>query len=97
MAFPLAAVGIQNSIFFGVYGNTIRLLSEEGADLDHPSYKSIFLAGAFAGAVQGLVAAPSDLIKVKLQSQTGRLLLPPVHIIRTEYITMSERLPSITG
>ena len=73
MAFPLAAVGFQNSVFFGVYGNTIRWLSQEadGSGPKAPSYGAIFVAGSFAGAIQAFVASPIDLVKVKLQSQTG--------------------------
>ena len=71
MAFPLGAVGVLNSIFFGVYGNTIRYFHQNSDDAK-PSYKAIFVAGAFAGAVQGIPASPIDLVKVKLQAQTGK-------------------------
>ncbi len=72
MAFPLAAVGVLNSVFFGVYGNSIRHLCPDG---DRPSYVAICVAGGFAGAVQGITACPVDLVKVKLQAQTGTIFL----------------------
>ena len=68
MAFPLAAVGVQNAVFFGVYGNALRALSE---DDEAPSYRAIFVAGGLAGAVQGVIACPIDLVKIMLQAQTG--------------------------
>lgn len=81
MAFPLVSVGILNSIFFGVYGNSLRMLgklgeasgsrSKEGREMDH-AYGTILLAGAFGGAVQAIPASPIELVKIKLQSATGR-------------------------
>ncbi len=111
MAFPLAAVGVLNSVFFGVYGNTLRLwystteddskstkrspdststgsscsatgtvklegVEETKALVDlKPSYLAICIAGGFAGAVQGVPATPIDLVKVRLQAQTGGNIL----------------------
>ncbi len=68
MAFPLASVGFLNSIFFGVYGNSIRRLTD---DVHHPPYFAIFVAGGFAGAIQGIPACTIELVKVKLQAQDG--------------------------
>ena len=72
MAFPLGAVGLLNSIFFGVYGNAIWLCypEEEGVR----SYTDIFMAGGFTGTVQAIPACPIDLVKVRLQAQTGTVL-----------------------
>lgn len=67
----MASVGFLNSIFFGIYGNTLRFLDNGEKD---PSYKSIFLAGAVAGAVQAIPACNIELVKVKLQSQISKFL-----------------------
>ena len=72
MAFPLGAVGILNSIFFGVYGNSLRMFSEEGQD---PTYRAILMSGGLAGAVQAVPACPIELVKVKLQTQQGKSLV----------------------
>lgn len=75
LAFPLAAVGLLNSIFFGVYGLTFRLLSTATNRVDKgvPYYRDIFIAGGFAGAVQAIPACPIELVKVRLQVQKGEL------------------------
>ena len=72
MAFPLGAVGFLNSIFFGVYGNSLRMFSEEGQD---PTYRAILMSGGLAGAVQAVPACPIELVKVKLQTQQGKSLV----------------------
>lgn len=69
MGFPLLSAGTLNSIFFGVYGNTLRHLSK-GKD-EPPSYTDICLAGCAGGLVQLVVACPVDLVKIKMQMQTG--------------------------
>ncbi|XP_071512800.1 solute carrier family 25 member 45-like isoform X1 [Panulirus ornatus] len=68
MGFPLLTSGILNSLFFGVYGNTLRWVSNES---EKPSYSSIFLAGCAGGVAQLVVACPVDLVKIKMQMQTG--------------------------
>ena len=75
MAFPLGAVGILNSVFFGVYGNLLRQWYPDAGSgkSETPSYTAVFLAGGFAGAVQAIPACPIDLVKVRLQAQTGEL------------------------
>ncbi|XP_047490532.1 solute carrier family 25 member 45-like isoform X1 [Penaeus chinensis] len=68
MGFPLLSTGTLNALFFGVYGNTVRILSE---GRDRPSFTDIFLAGCAGGVAQLVVACPVDLIKIKMQMQTG--------------------------
>ncbi|CAD5122562.1 DgyrCDS10978 [Dimorphilus gyrociliatus] len=69
MAFPLVSVGFLNSIFFGVYGNALKFIDNGDKE---PSYSSIFMSGAFAGAIQAVPASTIELVKVKLQGQIGR-------------------------
>ena len=71
IGFPLLATGALNSLFFGVYGNTLRHLSRHR---DRPSYGDVFWAGCAGGVVQLVVAVPVDLVKIKMQTQTGELI-----------------------
>lgn len=78
MAFPLLSVGFLNSLFFGLYGNSLRLFSKsetgnggKGSG-DYP-YSAVLLAGAVAGGLQAIPASPIELIKIRLQSSTGTL------------------------
>jgi len=66
LGFPLASYGVINSIFFGVYGNTIQKLT---SGLRKPTYSEVFAAGCVGGMAQLVVACPVDVVKVVLQSQ----------------------------
>ncbi|KAK4300647.1 hypothetical protein Pmani_027160 [Petrolisthes manimaculis] len=68
MGFPLLATGALNSLFFGVYANTLRVMAE---GQKKPTYSQIYLAGCAGGLAQLVVACPIDLIKIKMQMQTG--------------------------
>ncbi|KAJ0064338.1 hypothetical protein NL108_003627, partial [Boleophthalmus pectinirostris] len=75
LAFPAVTTGLVNSLVFGAYSNALDALSrsgreERGAAPSVPALQ-VYAAGAFAGLVQVLVAAPIDLVKVRLQGQTG--------------------------
>ncbi|KAK7072857.1 hypothetical protein SK128_020458 [Halocaridina rubra] len=69
MGFPLLATGTLNSLFFGVYGNCVRKLAE--GKPAGPAYSDIFLAGCAGGLAQLSIACPIDLVKIKMQMQTG--------------------------
>ena len=78
MGFPLLTSSALNSLFFGVYGNSLRALENchkrhdpENSDVSKYWYTNVFLAGAFAGVGQVAVASPIELVKIQLQSQTG--------------------------
>jgi len=80
MGFPLLTAGAQNSFFFGVYGNSLRALENyhkqhnpENSDVSKYWYTNVFLAGSFAGIAQIAIATPIELVKIKLQSQTGTI------------------------
>lgn len=86
---PLLSAGVLNSIFFGCYGNMVRLFAHLRDERPkrtccdniekRPTYKGfhtdIFCAGAIGGFVTTLVACPFELAKIKLQTQFGKLLL----------------------
>jgi len=70
-------------VVFGAYGNMNRILEKyfPRSELEIkslvPSYSRLFVAGAWAGTVQCLVATPVELIKCKLQVQ-GLSMEPPL-------------------
>lgn len=71
MSTPLLSYGIVNSVYFGVYGNTLKIL-EESREKRKSSYLNIYLAGCVGGAAQLIPVIPTDYIKVVLQSQIPR-------------------------
>nr|CAD7261222.1 unnamed protein product [Timema shepardi] len=84
LGFPLLTAGALNSIFFGVYGNCLshiqqsrgyentRRTSSEGGICNKHWHLDVWLAGSVAGFVQLSLACPVDLVKIKLQTQTGK-------------------------
>ena len=106
MSYPILAAGALNSIYFGVYGGTLRLLTDlrsnnngENGLKNHAQRKDgtkdsggtsaavkgaraqtskvdVFVAGCAGGAAQLVVACPVDLVKIKLQTQTGKMRGP---------------------
>ncbi|XP_023601409.1 solute carrier family 25 member 45 isoform X2 [Myotis lucifugus] len=73
MSFPIASIAVVNSVLFGVYSNTLLVLtatSHHERRLQPPSYTHVFVAGCTGGFLQAYCLAPFDLIKVRLQNQT---------------------------
>lgn len=60
--------GAVNSVFFGVYGNTLKYL-EKDKDNRKSSLINIYLAGCTGGMAQLVLVIPTDHVKVVLQSQ----------------------------
>lgn len=72
LSFPLASVAAVNAVFFGVYGSALSRLRLDVDDLGSSLSKQagyLYAAGCVAGLAQTVVACPSDLVKVVLQSQ----------------------------
>ncbi|KAI0212709.1 Solute carrier family 25 member 45 [Lamellibrachia satsuma] len=92
MSFPLFAVGVINSTFFGVYGSTtqfVQVLRTTNSKPPPPtSYLDMVLVGGFAGVVQSIPCTPIELIKVRLQVQRespemfAHLYKGPTHCLR---------------
>lgn len=61
---PLAGLAFINAIVFGVYGNTLKALGENG-----DAIRSHFIAGSMAGAAQCAICSPMELAKLRLQLQ----------------------------
>ena len=80
MWYPLLSAGAMNSLFFGVYGVSLRAITSSSDPIcgsltadGKPSYYQIWLAGCVGGAAQLTIAVPVDVVKIKLQTQTGML------------------------
>ena len=80
MLFPLVSAGMLNSVFFGVYGKTLRALQiSRGYDPKKTIpesitlYEDTFIAGCFGGVIQTSMACPSEFIKVRMQTGQGNL------------------------
>lgn len=65
---PLLGIGVCNAVMFSANGFFRRLLRHEDAPL---SLSRLSLAGGLAGSVMSLLNCPIELVKVRLQVQTG--------------------------
>ena len=78
----MLSAGALNSLFFGVYGVSLRFMTSlrpvdakttaRGTQFVKPTNWEIFWAGCAGGAAQLVVACPVDLVKIRLQIQTGK-------------------------
>jgi hypothetical protein len=48
---PFISYGPLNSLLFGIYGNTLRLLNDDNRD--RPTYFNVWIAGIFNYKIQG--------------------------------------------
>uniref|UniRef100_A0A671Q6A1 Solute carrier family 25 member 48 n=1 Tax=Sinocyclocheilus anshuiensis TaxID=1608454 RepID=A0A671Q6A1_9TELE len=74
--FPLASITLYNSVVFGFFSNTQRLISRyRYGDGRHPcSMLDLTVASMLTGLVSVGVGAPVDLVKIRLQMQTQPVL-----------------------
>ncbi|XP_062089350.1 mitochondrial arginine transporter BAC2 [Humulus lupulus] len=73
MAAPLASVTFQNAMVFQIYAVLSRAFDSSISPKDPPSYKGVALGGVGTGALQSLMLAPVELVKIRLQLQgTGQ-------------------------
>nr|XP_055053995.1 solute carrier family 25 member 45 [Misgurnus anguillicaudatus] len=72
MAFPVLSIAASNAVSFGSYSNALDYLTQSHHRTSQPPLTAVFVAGCFSGASQLLVAAPIDLVKVRLQNQTEK-------------------------
>ncbi|KAJ7996611.1 hypothetical protein DPEC_G00238850 [Dallia pectoralis] len=67
--------GVSNAVVFGSYSNALDYLTQsQQSERNHGNpacLSAVFAAGCFSGLMQVAVTAPVDLVKVRLQSQTG--------------------------
>lgn len=73
MSSPVYTAALVNATFFGVYGGTVKLMLQASGKPTKsvPDYGLVVTAGIVAGTVQLLVNCPVDLVKIKLQIDTG--------------------------
>lgn len=76
MSFPLASITAYNSVVFGFFSNTQRLISKyRYGDGRHPcSMLDLTVASMLTGLVSVSLGAPVDLVKIRLQMQTQTVL-----------------------
>ncbi|KAK7138214.1 hypothetical protein R3I94_013749 [Phoxinus phoxinus] len=76
LSFPLASITLYNSVVFGVFSNTQRLISRyRYGDSRHPcSMLDLTVASMLTGLVSVGVGAPVDLVKIRLQMQAQSVL-----------------------
>uniref|UniRef100_S4RJ68 Solute carrier family 25 member 48 n=1 Tax=Petromyzon marinus TaxID=7757 RepID=S4RJ68_PETMA len=94
MSFPLASIAAYNSLVFGVFSTSRRVLEslrppvgsgvpgshQHAADAapTRTPVSELMLASALTGAVSVTVGAPVDLVKIRLQMQTQNLGIAPM-------------------
>ncbi|XP_033150284.1 mitochondrial basic amino acids transporter isoform X2 [Drosophila busckii] len=85
---PMMGIGLVNAIVFGVYGNIQRISDNPNSLMTH------FFAGATAGVAQGVICAPMELAKTRLQLSTqidsGQRFKGPIDCLK--YIQKTEGL-----
>ncbi|OWF38407.1 Solute carrier family 25 member 45 [Mizuhopecten yessoensis] len=69
LSWPMLSAGVINSVYFGVYGYTLKALGGSKEENNAPHYLKILFAGCLGGVVQLIPACPAEVIKVVLQSQ----------------------------
>ncbi|XP_038999655.1 mitochondrial arginine transporter BAC2-like [Hibiscus syriacus] len=69
MAAPLASVTFQNAMVFQIYAILSRAFDSSASTTDPPSYKGVALGGVGTGALQSIMLAPVELVKIRLQLQ----------------------------
>ncbi|KAK2848754.1 hypothetical protein Q5P01_008588 [Channa striata] len=82
MSFPLASITVYNSVVFGFFSNSLRLISQyRYGDGRHPSSMlDLTLASMLTGLVSVGLGAPVDLVKIRLQMQTQAVLAENLHL-----------------
>ncbi|XP_006631971.1 solute carrier family 25 member 48 [Lepisosteus oculatus] len=72
LSFPLASITLYNSVVFGTFSNTQRLISQfRHGDRRHPSdMLDLVLSSTMTGFISVGIGAPVDLVKIRLQMQT---------------------------
>ncbi|XP_077956675.1 solute carrier family 25 member 48 isoform X1 [Gasterosteus aculeatus] len=82
MSFPLASVTVYNSVVFGFFSNTQRLISQyRYGDGRRPcSMADLTLASMLTGLMSVGLGAPVDLVKIRLQMQTQMVLAENLHL-----------------
>ncbi|KAG8439079.1 hypothetical protein GDO86_005331 [Hymenochirus boettgeri] len=76
MSFPLASIALYNSVVFGVFSNIQRLISHNRDPNTNrsPDLLGLTIASMFSGCISVGIGAPVDLVKIRLQMQTQKMI-----------------------
>ncbi|KAI1899063.1 hypothetical protein AGOR_G00078830 [Albula goreensis] len=76
LSFPLASITLYNSVVFGFFSNTQRVISQlrYGDGRQPCSMLDLTVASMLTGLISVGVGAPVDLVKIRLQMQTQPIL-----------------------
>ena len=80
MSSTLASLTFMNAIIFGVHGHVVRTMEDPASVWTH------FVAGCAAGSAQGILAAPTELLKLRVQIQADSVhakYKSPYHCFQT--------------
>lgn len=84
LSYPLWTTGLLNSLYFGFYGNSLRMIEETKGQQSYRNcceygtvYKGwhfdCFVAGCIGGTVATLVNTPIELVKTILQADSSNI------------------------
>lgn len=71
MGYPLATIPVNNAVIFASFATANRLLQTASISKDWSDMQRTFAAGVCSGFVQSVVAAPVELLKIRLQVQVA--------------------------
>ncbi|XP_060904565.1 solute carrier family 25 member 48 [Labrus mixtus] len=82
MSFPLASITVYNSVVFGFFSNTQRLISKYryGNELHPCGMLDLTVASMLTGLMSVGLGAPVDLVKIRLQMQTQNVMAENLHL-----------------
>lgn len=80
----MMSAGALNSLFFGLYGNCLRILQDHrqveralcwSGEVPYPQWHlDVFVSGSVAGLGAVFVSCPVELVKTQLQTQTSQFV-----------------------
>ena len=74
LSLPFVVYGPMNSLLFGIYGNTLNILSGNNSNTsqENSSFSDIFIAGTISGSILSIPNNPLEVIRIQLQTH-GKL------------------------
>ncbi|XP_010902958.1 solute carrier family 25 member 48 isoform X2 [Esox lucius] len=90
LSFPLASITVYNSVVFGFFSNSQRVISKvRYGDARHPcSMLDLTVASMSTGLMSVVLGAPVDLVKIRLQMQTLPMLAENLNLAGTSNIAV---------
>ncbi|KAK8618859.1 hypothetical protein V6N13_132837 [Hibiscus sabdariffa] len=97
MAAPLASVTFQNAMVFQIYAILSRAFDSSVSATDPPSYKCVALGGVGTGALQSIMLAPVELVKIRLQLQNTSVPRSQSVVAQTGPISVAKTILKTEG